>query len=153
MRTNEEIEAFLLQMGRDFTAVGEGIWVINDEYEHVENIVVCNAPPVITFRVKLMQVPGEGRRTEFFHHLLSLNASDMVAGAYGIEDDSIVVVDTLQAENLDMNELQAAVDGLSLAISMHYNQLKEFQEQGVSATNTERKAFDEFDAQLENAGN
>jgi hypothetical protein len=150
MRTNEEIEAFLLQMGRDFTSAGEGVWVIHDEYEHIENIVVCNAPPVITFRLKLMQLPANGKREELYDQLLRLNAGEMVAGAYGIEDDSIVIVDTLQTENLDMNELQASIDGLTLAISMHYPLLRKFHQED-EIDEAESEALAAFDAQLSKA--
>lgn len=126
MRTNDEIEGFLLQMGRSFTAAGEGVWVIHDDLDHIENIVVCNADPMITFRVKLMELAQGINREELFGHLLRLNASDMVAGAYGLEGDSVVIVDTLQSENLDLNEFQASLDGVALAISMHYPLLSQY---------------------------
>jgi hypothetical protein len=151
MRTNEEIEAYLLQMGRDFTSAGDGVWVIHDDYQHIENIAVCYAPPVITFRVKLMELPQVSRREALFEKLLRLNASEMIAGAYGIENNSIVIVDTLQAENLDMNELQASVDGLSLAISMHFPLLQEFLVQDGGGS-SDARALADFDAQLEQEG-
>ena len=46
------------------------------------------------------------------------------SGAYALEGQAIVITETLQTENLDANELQAAVDGLSLAISEHYQELR-----------------------------
>ncbi len=152
MRTNEEIEAFLLQMGCQYTSPESGIWVIHDEYDHIENIVVCNTPPVITFRVKLMEMPENARRAELCELLLEKNASEMVAGAYGIEDGNIVIVDTLQAESLDLNELQASVDGLSMAISLHYSILSKFlEQQSPTMSDAEGEKFAAFDAQL-NAG-
>jgi len=125
MKSNEDIEAYLLQMGRDFFSPQGGVWIIHDEYDDVENIVVVNAPPVVTFRVKIMDLP-DMHREGLFEQLLRLNANEMIAGAYGIEQEAIVIVDTLQAENLDFNEFEAAIDGLSMAIAMHFPKLRAF---------------------------
>jgi hypothetical protein len=145
MRSNEEIEAYLMQLGADFQAPQEGMWIIHDEYEHLENIVIYNDPPVITFRCKLMSVPTSDRRAEFCDKLLRLNATEMVAGAYGIEDQHVVITDTLQSANLDLNELQAAIDGLSLAISVHFPILGEYRTETPTG---DEGALDAFDARL-----
>ncbi len=149
MRSNEEIEAFLLQLSSDFQNVGEGMWLIHDQYDHLENVVIYNDPPVITFRCKLMDLPTGARRAEFCEKLLRLNATEMVAGAYGIEDKSVVIVDTLQSENLDLNELQASIDGLSLAISVHYSELNQYRENSTEVASGE---LTEFDARLDDSG-
>jgi hypothetical protein len=47
----------------------------------------------------------------------------MIHGAFGIEDDSVVIVHALELENLDFNELQAVIDDVSMAISKHYASL------------------------------
>jgi hypothetical protein len=150
MRSNEEIEAFLLQLSSDFQTVGEGMWLIHDQYDHLENLVIYNDAPVVTFRCKLMDLPTGPRRAEFCEKLLRLNATEMVAGAYGIEDESVVIVDSLQSENLDLNELQASIDGLSLAISVHYSELNQYRE---SSTEVASGALSEFDARLDDSGN
>ena len=48
--------------------------------------------------------------------------------AYGIENESVVLVDSLQSENLDMNEFQAAIDSLSLAVHNHHDVLAQYHE-------------------------
>jgi hypothetical protein len=60
--------------------------------------------------------------------LLELNATQMIHGAYGLEDDSVVLIDTLQSKNLDYNEFQATVEALSLAITQDYEKLKAFRD-------------------------
>ena len=149
MRTNEEIEAYLLQLGANFQAVQEGMWIIHGDYDEFENIVIYNDPPVITFRCKLMEVPTSDKRAEFCEKLLRLNATEMVAGAYGIEDESVVIVDTLQSANLDFNELQASIDGLGLAISVHYSVLGGYRDK---AKLPEADALADFDARLDGNG-
>jgi hypothetical protein len=125
MKTREDIEGYLIRMGLPFEEIEEGLWIIHDDLSHVENIVVLYDPPIVVFRVKLMEVPTQ-KREAFFEHLLRLNATEMVHGAYGIERNNVVLIDTLQAQNLDFNEFQASLEALSLAISQDYEKLTAF---------------------------
>ena len=126
MRTVEDLEHYLIRLGMPYEEIGAGTWVIHDEFDQIDNIVVKWAPPMVVFRVKLMDVDGGKNNPELFRKLLELNASDMVAGAFGIEGNSVVVTDTLQADNLDYNEFEASVDALTLAITSHYKDLAQF---------------------------
>lgn len=129
MRTNDDIEAYLHKMELSFEEVDTGMWLINDDLEHINNIVILHYPPVITFRVKLMQAPKEeAKRQELFEKLLVLNAEDMPHGAYALEQDNIVCVDTLQSEHLDFNEFQASVEALSFVITSHYSLLSQYRD-------------------------
>jgi len=123
--TNDNIEAYLIEGEYPFEQVGEGMWLINDETDFIDNIVLIHNEPVVTFRVKLMEAP-ENRRLELFTRLLELNATSMVAGAFGLEDNAIVIVDTLQSENLDYNEFQGSVDSIALSIREHYPELQAY---------------------------
>jgi hypothetical protein len=125
MRTYEDIEGYLLRLSQPFEELKKGLWVIHDEYDNIDNIVIHFAPPVIVFRVNLMKVP-EKNREDFFRKLLELNATEMLHGAYGIEGEKVVAMATLQTENLDYNEFQAAVDSLSMAIADHYKILSQY---------------------------
>lgn len=125
MITNDQIEAYLIETQLPFERVKEGFWIIHDESDAVDNIVVFHTPPMITFRVKLMDVPS-ANHAELFRHLLTLNASAMVAGAYALEDDSVVIVDSLQSENLDYNEFQASIEAIAFAVREHYTALSAF---------------------------
>ena len=128
MITNDKIEEYLIGIELPFELVEEGMWLIHDELDFIENIVVLHTPPVITFRVKLMQVNDLSAQTryELIKHLLYLNANEMVAGAYGLEDDAVVIIDSLQSENLDYNEFQASIDSITLSIREHYHQIRTF---------------------------
>lgn len=126
--TSEKIEAFLIEAELPFEQVNEGMWIIHDENDYIDNIVLFHSDPVVTFRVKLMDAPENGRM-ELFTQLLELNATSMITGAYGLEEEAIVIVDTLQSENLDFNEFQASIDSIALAIREHYEQLKRFNPQ------------------------
>jgi hypothetical protein len=125
MHDAHELEGLLMSSGLDYESHDGGTWVVHDGGDHLDNIVIQLSPPVIVFRVKLMAPPRDlAQRAQLYERLLQLNATDMVAGAYALEGDAVVITETLQTENLDANELQAAVDGLSLAISEHYQELR-----------------------------
>jgi hypothetical protein len=121
MATREDIERYLIQIEHPHETVKENMWIVRD----TANIVITYAPPLVLFRTKLMEVPQQNREA-FFRLLLELNATQMIHGAYGIEDDSVVLIDTLEVENLDFNEFQATLDAFSLAIGQDYQQLKPF---------------------------
>ena len=140
MITNDQIEAYLIETGVPFERVKEGFWLIHDDYDAVDNIVVVHAPPVITFRVKLFEVPTETTaQHELFMHLLRLNATSMVAGAYGLEEEAVVITDSLQSENLDYNEFQASVDAIAFAVREHYEELRGF----APSDNSSEASFEE----------
>lgn len=133
---NDVIEGYLIRSGITYETLGDGMWMVHDEFDNVDNIVVTLSPPMVLFRVKLMDLPDDsGTHEALFRKLLELNTSSMVSGAYGIDGNAIVALETLQAENLDLNEFQAAIDGLTIAITEHYDELKRFHDAGVEAGN------------------
>jgi hypothetical protein len=123
MATREDIEHYLIQMGHPHETIADNMWVVRDE----ANIVISYEPPLVVFRSKLMEMPKRNREA-FFRLLLELNASEMIHGAYGIEGNSVALIDTLQSEHLDLNEFQATVDALLLAIAQDYQKLKSFRD-------------------------
>jgi len=121
MATREDIEHYLIQMQQPFETIESNVWIIRD----TANIVVTYEPPLVVFRAKVMEIPNKNRE-DFFKMLLNLNATQMIHGAYGVENGIVVLIDTLQNENLDFNEFQATFDALSLAMTQDYQKLKPF---------------------------
>lgn len=123
----ELIEGYLVRSGVSYDAVDEGMWIVHDDFEQVDNIVIQVSAPVVLFRVKLMDLPeNPAHLASLTRRLLELNATSMLSGAYAIEGNSVIALETLQSENLDYNEFQAALDGLTLAITEHYEELKKY---------------------------
>lgn len=137
MITNDQIEAYLIETELPYEQVKEGFWIIHDENDAIDNIVVVHTPPVITFRVKLMDLADDLDRLDLYENLLQLNATSMIAGAYGLEDDAVVIVDSIQSENLDLNEFTASIDAIAFAVREHYEELREF---NASRTKSESEA-------------
>ena len=73
MATRDEIEHYLIQTGHPYEAIDTHMWVVRD----AANIVISQAPPLVIFRAKLMDVP-QHHREEFFRLLLELNASELI---------------------------------------------------------------------------
>jgi hypothetical protein len=123
MATRDDIEHYLIQMEYPFESVEAHMWIIRN----TANVVVTYEPPLVVFRMKLMEIPKK-QREDFFKLLLELNATNMIHGAYGIEDNNVVLIDTLQSEHLDFNELQATLDALLLSSTQDYPKLKAFRD-------------------------
>jgi hypothetical protein len=121
MDTRDTIEHYLIQMEYPFESIELNMWIIRD----TANVVVTYEPPLVVFRIKLMEIPKD-RREDFFKLLLELNATNMIHGAYGIEGESVVLIDTLQSEYLDFNEFQASLDALLMASTQDYQKLNAF---------------------------
>ncbi len=126
MKTAADVQAYLERMELPYEEPREGTWIVSG-MDGVDNLVVTLAGPVLVFRVKMMDIP-RGQREELFRTLLELNATEMMHGAYGIEGESIVIMDALQLENLDYNEFAATIDDISLAVASHHGRLAKFRE-------------------------
>ena len=124
MKNNRDIENYLLQMGVHFESPEEGMWLLRIEPSDFV-LMLKHEPPILEFMVNVARLP-EKNLEGFYRKLLELNASDVVHGAYGISDDKVVVTTALQTENLDFNEIQAAIESIALQLQTHYAELKEF---------------------------
>jgi hypothetical protein len=119
MKTADDIESYLMRIGVPYEQLKPGMWVLKIEGD---SLVVSIAGPVVAFRLKVMDLPPTDREA-LFRTLLSLNTTEMVHGAFGLEADAVVIVNALELESLDLNEFQAVVDEFSMAVSKHHSTL------------------------------
>lgn len=126
MLTREDVESFLVRAEQDFEEVEQGMWVV-PVGEDGANFVIHYSPPLLLLRVKVLDIAsGDPRGGELYRRLLELNATDLVHGSYGIEEDDVILSDALELENLDFNEFQAAVDSMQVALASHMETLAPF---------------------------
>jgi hypothetical protein len=125
--TETKIEQYLIDLMLTYREVDQNIWYLDDEEHNPEGIAIMYIDPLVIFRTVVMEVPKE-RRLELFTKLLELNASDMVHGAYALEKDRIVLIDTLEYDTMDYTEFRATLDAFSLALSQHYPILSSFRD-------------------------
>jgi len=125
MADSAKIESYLLSLSLTYEDVGDRTWVINDDEKGLENVLVILADPVVIIRVKVMEIPGK-EREQFFEQLLRLNQSDMIHGAYALEGNDVILLNTLVGETLDVEEFQATLDAIGLALAQHYQMLAKY---------------------------
>jgi hypothetical protein len=132
MLTREDIEGFLDRLtaeGANYEEVEQGLWVVRPGGNLELDVVVHFSPPVVLLRVKVMNIPeDDGRCADLNRRLLELNVSDLVHGAYGITQDSIVLTEALELEHLDYEEFLAAYESMTLALASHLRELSSYRE-------------------------
>jgi hypothetical protein len=115
MVSREDLESFLIRMDLDYREVEPGMFLVQGRNSGLA-MVVHHAESVLLIRLKLMDMPEpQDAKVELYRTLLELNASDVVHGAYGIEDGELIISDTLELETLDFHELRASMESIELA--------------------------------------
>ena len=125
MDAQSKVESFLINLDITFEQIEGSGWVVNDEEKGLESVAIISAEPLVVFRVNVMDVP-EKNREEFYKTLLELNAAELVHGAYAIENDEVLLVDSLEYGTMDIEEFQASLDAIGLALAQHYELLSSF---------------------------
>jgi len=124
MITREDLESYLIRMDMEWEEVEEGMFLVRSQNGGIP-VVVHHTDPVLLLRLKVLDLE-EGHGSEaFYRTLLEFNATDIVHGAYGIEEDELILSDTLELATLDFGELQASVESLQYAVSSHAPQIRE----------------------------
>ena len=132
MLTRDDIEGFLNRLtaeGESYEEVEQGLWIVRPAGNLELDVVVHYSPPVVLLRVKVMNVPqDDGKCADLNRRLLELNANDLVHGAYGIAQDSIVLTEALELEHLEFEEFLAAYESMTLALASHLRELASYRE-------------------------
>ncbi len=124
MVTRDDLESFLIRMVADFEEVDDGMFLVRTENGGAP-IVVHHSEPVLLIRMKVMDLPADtGALGGLYEALLGLNATDVVHGAYGIEEGELILSDTLQLATLDYEELQASLESVQFAASSHVSRIR-----------------------------
>lgn len=111
-----------------YEELDDSLWVLYESEENSDlKLVVTYSEPLVHFRVKVMDIPKDSSvHCDLFKELLKINALGLTHGAFAIEEDLIVLIDSLQSENLDYNEFQASVDALFLGVRDTYDDLSSY---------------------------
>jgi len=125
-----KIEQYLIELKYSYREVKPNLWLLDDEENGLEGIVVMYADPLVIVQVQVMEVPKLNSH-ELYRKLLELNAGDMIHGAYGLESNKVVIIDTLRYDTMDYAEFRATLDAISLALTQHYPILSVYRESGA----------------------
>jgi hypothetical protein len=120
-RTAEDVENYLLQLDRRFDNDG-GTYVVHAAGE--TPIAIRVAPPIVAVRVVIGQIPADAKhQLGVFRKMLEYNASDLMHISYGLDGNRIVLSAALELQNLDLNELEATLSDVDLALARHVPEL------------------------------
>lgn len=123
----ENIKEYLVEL--DYTITHEkekeGILVIQKEEHGIKNLVLGIAPPILIVEQYIFKV--ENPSHEIFKSLLKKNR-DIVHGAFVLDHtgEKVIFRDTLQIDTLDIEELEATLNSLSLLMSEYAEQIIKF---------------------------
>ena len=124
MVTRDDLESFLIRMDLEYEEVDPGMFLVRGRYSGMP-MVVHYADALLLIRMKLMDLPkGADGKLDLYRTLLELNASDVVHGAYGIEEGELIISDTLELETLDFHELRASMESIELAATSHMERIR-----------------------------
>ena len=123
----EKVKSFVLDLDLSITYQNaeEEVLVIEDEAAGISNLVIACADPILIMEEYLFELKNS--QADVLKNLLQKNR-DIVHGAFALDDTGTRVIfrDTLQLENLDINELEGSINSLGLLLSEYSNELIQF---------------------------
>jgi hypothetical protein len=139
MRTEKDVEAYLLRSNRRYRAVdspeGQRRTFFVDSGAGKPPVAVLVDPPLVVLRVHIGDLAGLAGggpdEAALFRKLLELNARQLVHASYGLEDAHVVLSSALELENLDFNEIQATLDEIDVALAQQLSLLAETAKGGL----------------------
>lgn len=125
MQGAQKVESYLIDLGISYQELAKDAWLVEDEAKGLPKMVVSYTDPVVIIRANVMKGPAHGAE-ELYATLLKLNGKDFLHGAYALDGDEVVAIDTLECEYMDKNELRASLESMAFALSQHYPVLTRF---------------------------
>jgi hypothetical protein len=121
------VRDFLIELQYDITHESEsdGVLMISKETEGIKNLIIGVAPPILIMEQHLFDIQGS---SEVVYRSLLQKNRDIVHGAFVLDESGKKVIfrDTLQVENLDLNEIEGSLNSLSLLLSEYSEQIINF---------------------------
>ena len=115
-RNVEDVETFLLRLNRMFDR-HDNAFIVSSGVDGPP-ICIMVSDPIVVVRVDIGPLPSDrDRQNQVCRKLLEHNGADLVHSAYALEGDQIVLSSGLPLENLDLNELAAALSDIDLALA------------------------------------
>lgn len=119
----ETVKNLILELGLTINHedVDESLFVVSDPDNGIHNLMIDCEYPILILEQLILQLSEKAQNNpEVLKHFLQINRK-LVHGAFAINDagDKIIFRDTLQMENLDLNELEGSINALSLGLAEH----------------------------------
>lgn len=126
----QKVKDFLLELNYDITHEDETdqVFVVQDIDSGIKNLVLGCADPILIMEMFIFELADA--KTEIFRKLLQKNR-EIVHGAFVLDESGRKVIfrDALELENLDLNELAASINSLSILLSEYSGELIQYSKQ------------------------
>lgn len=119
-----KIKAYLLEL--EYTIVSEDaseeLLVVENIESGISNLIIDCDAPILVIELHLFDLKNE--TADILRRFLQMNRS-IIHGAIALDDNGTKVIfrDTLQVENLDLNELQGTLNSIEVFLSENANEL------------------------------
>ncbi len=127
MNDFDKVKSYLSELGMPISRedADEQLVVVDDESQGLQNLVIDCEAPILILEQLVLVLPATDEKV--LKRLLQLNRT-LVHGAFAVDDggEKVIFRDTLQLENLDLNELEASINALSLALAENSAELLSF---------------------------
>jgi hypothetical protein len=119
IRTSDDLEAQLVRLGRRYERHADGTFVLALGANQPPAALLL-VPPVLVVQVAIGAAPKDlVAAAPVYKKLLELNASALLHSAFGLENEQIVLAAALELESLDLNELEAVLADIDVALGEH----------------------------------
>ena len=122
-----KIEQYLIDLMLTYQQIDKNLWLLDDEDHSLQGVAVMQAEPLAIIRAEIMDIP-KNNQLELYKTLLELNATDMIHGAYALENGKVILVDSYIYDRMDYEEFRTSLDSFSLALTQHYPILSKYRE-------------------------
>ena len=114
----DKVKNYLFELGFDIQSedTEEGLVVISDEEKGINQLFVDCEDEILEFRQFIFELKDPDD-SHVLKKLLQMNESIVHGALYVNEEDRVVFRDTLQLENLDLNEIHATINSISLMMA------------------------------------
>ncbi|PHS06602.1 MAG: molecular chaperone Tir [Kordia sp.] len=121
------IKNYLIELNYSITYENrkDGVLMVQKESDGIKNLILGVADPILIMEQYIFKINNASEG--IFKQLLQKNR-DIIHGAFVLDEtgQKVIFRDTLQLENLDLNEFEGSINSLSLLLSEYSEQIIEF---------------------------
>jgi len=125
MSAFNKVKDYLLELEYNILSedLKEELFVVEKADSGISNLIIDCEEPILIIEYPLFKI-NKGNE-ELYIELLKKNR-DIIHGAFALSDDNTLIFrDTLQLENLDMNELDGTLESLEMLLAEYGDRIIE----------------------------
>ena len=126
----DKVKDFLTELQYEIVSEdpSEELVVIDKEEDSIKNVIIDCEDDILIIEVVLLDIKNSDKG--MLEWLLKANRN-LIHGAFALDESGskLLFRDTLQLENLDINELEGSLNALQLLLSEYMNELIQFSKQ------------------------